>query len=186
MISLVERDSERALREIVAPGRFDELIGAVAEVVPWLPPNPTRAVLDRVGGTRDHFVLHGRVSGQDSTVAVIAEVVEADVIRYASESNGRLRKHSRRQLSASEGGVVAIPEAQLVIRPAGLDHRIPGLRLIHNRQEARALLSPLIGDFRGHGRLLGHRFGKRAVIQFRGADRRCVRSEEHTSELQSH
>ena len=111
--------------------------------------------------------LHCRVrlpGGMEQTV--LAEWVGPEAVSFAQAEIERLQKARRGQLAkGEEKGLLGDAASGLVLRRPGLDGRLPGLRLLHNRQVA--------GDFAWPGStgravnitLRGHRLGKRAVLQ---------------------
>ncbi|TRD16006.1 phosphotransferase family protein [Palleronia caenipelagi] len=91
-----------------------------------------------------------------------AAEAEADALR---SSLAKSRRGLRAMLDA--GAVVADPETGLILRRPGLDARLPGLRLLHDTDAARALLTRIEGSDPGAvtTTLMAHRLGKRAVIR---------------------
>lgn len=83
---------------------------------------------------------------------------------------------SRRGLGSAldNGSILADPASGLVLRRPGLDARLPGLRLLHDPDDARALIAKIEGYDPGPVRmtLMAHRLGKRAVLRCDAADRR--------------
>ncbi|MDU8943182.1 phosphotransferase [Ovoidimarina sediminis] len=105
-------------------------------------------------------------SGLD--VPVIAEHCHREAEAHAARVSASLMKSRNGQRAGlSAAAVVADREAGLVLRRPGLDERLPGLKLLHDRGAARAVLADLTGRDPGPVavRLVAHRLGKRAVLR---------------------
>lgn len=114
------------------------------------------------------------VYAQEDAV-ILAEHHGADCEAEAERLRASLGK-SRRGLGGALGlgSVLADPASGLVLRRPGLDARLPGLRLLHDPAEARALIATIEGTDPGSVTvtLMAHRLGKRAVLRCEGADGR--------------
>ena len=161
---------------ILSDDRWDDL----AEV---LDPAIVNAALARagLGGTgparieRVHFsarrptVLSLRVPHGRQTRTLHAEMIGPGAADHAGCEAVRLRKAGRSQLAkAAKSPVIADSQTGLVFRPPGFDARLPGLRLLHDQEAVRDLLSSL-GIQRASATwapiLIAHRLGKRAVLK---------------------
>lgn len=144
---------------------------------------PTAEALARVLGAppvetrleRTHFpagrpvqmVLSCRLA-DGRQAAVIAEYVPGAAEAHAAEANRRLAKSRHGQRAGIEASpVVADAATGLVLRRAGLDERLPGLRLLHERGAARDAIRRLLDDDPGPVAvsLAAHRLGRRAVLR---------------------
>lgn len=116
------------------------------------------------------LTVHG-ISGWMQSL--IAEWVGASADAYAQAELKSLRKSRRAQITRKDTeSIVSLPEQGLVLRHPGLDSKLPGLRLLHNPEEAAELLKPFVkidGD-NVTVELVAHRLGKRAVLRITTAE----------------
>jgi hypothetical protein len=109
-----------------------------------------------------------RVSAADgSNHTLIGEWQGAAAVDMAMAEAARLAKPRRGQ--AGDLSVVADLASGLVLRRPGFDARLPGLRLLHDHDWAKAQMPVLGCDPGAEVTLVAHRLGKRAVLRISGA-----------------
>lgn len=113
--------------------------------------------------------LHYRVllpNGMEQTV--LAQWLGAEAIAFAKAEARRLQKPRRGQVCTQATTILQGETASgLVLRRPGFDGRLPGLRMLHDRQAARNFVLPDDQAIANLGvTLRAHRLGKRAVLQF--------------------
>lgn len=102
---------------------------------------------------------------------VFAECCEDAAQARAGVIRASLAKSRNGQKNAADAtAVVVAKQAGLVLRRPGLDERLPGLRLLHDRAFARLALQRIFERDPGPvtAELVAHRLGKRAVLRIRG------------------
>lgn len=172
------------LRELLLPGRID------AVMAHWGQRN--MAPVANVLLQRLHPARHGGY-----TLAVTADIagrstgfwlqVVDDPRTHADAARRSLAKSRRAQLDPTQSHrLVDLPSHGVVVRPAGLDERIPGLSLLATPERLRVVLSDCLGKPLRRlpdVELLSHRLGKRAVARIRlGAARFIVKCYRDYSE----
>jgi hypothetical protein len=138
------------------------------------------------------FVLYYDVTlrggGEQRLQPVLGELTAGAPLRQYQRSIGKLRKGKRRQLreSSPPAPLAVLPVPGMVLRLAGYDERLHGLKLVHKPR----LLRPILLEHVDRGseiqrikpEVLGHRLGKRCIVRFRfqalgeGADAASRRS----------
>lgn len=116
-------------------------------------------------------VIHYRASDEMAVrqEILIGELVGTDVRLHCRDEAIRLRKSRRAQLSSGErGGLFHIDDPGIALRRPGLDSKLDGLRLLHDRPFAAHVVGDTLGEHVDAGRLeiqlMAHRLGKRAVL----------------------
>jgi hypothetical protein len=125
----------------------------------------------------NRFVLEYQVRFRDKTgdrvERVIGELVGDTAQEHCRRVIERLRKHRRGQLPRDEPTdlVAALPTLGLVLRFAGLDERLIGLKVAYDPAAIAPVLSrhlPINGGAEeGRVKVLNHRLGKRCVLRYR-------------------
>lgn len=143
------------LRTALIPGR---LANDLAEAdFDWLDGSISGADVTRVGVESKSFVLDLDVDVSGRHRRMIAEIPRTeDPAAALSNTMESLAKKRRGQRPAEGYGIGLVPETGMVVRSAGLDRRIPVLRLIHVPQSKGGLLG---------AEVLSHRLGKRVTIR---------------------
>ncbi|MEZ5659918.1 MAG: phosphotransferase [Burkholderiaceae bacterium] len=145
----------------------------------WGEDTTGRAIVQRV-----HFARRGRIVVQYAWLdehdrlrhVLHGEPVDGDAADKAAEESRRLRKPRRNQAAASQvDPVLALEAMPVLLRRAGHDAALPGLRLLHDadfrRHWLRLALGPAWAGSDVTVGLCAHRLGKRAVLRFeRGTD----------------
>ena len=144
--------------------------GRIGGLVSLLGEEPGRVRLERVHFPRRRPVqLHLSVSvGSGAQVPVLAEHVPGGAAEHAAHALASLRKSRNGQRAGLVGHPVVVDDARdLVLRRPGLDERLPGLRLLHEKDAARKAVERLTGGDPGTVAvaLVAHRLGKRAVLR---------------------
>lgn len=125
----------------------------------------------------NRFVLEYQVRFRDKTgdrvERVIGELVGDTAQEHCRRVIERLRKKRRGQLPRDEPTdlVAALPTLGLVLRFAGLDERLIGLKVAYDPAAIAPVLSrhlPINGGAEeGRVKVLNHRLGKRCVLRYR-------------------
>jgi hypothetical protein len=125
----------------------------------------------------NRFVLEYQVRFRDKTgdrvERVIGELVGDTAQEHCRRVIERLRKERRGQLPRDEPTdlVAALPTLGLVLRFAGLDERLIGLKVAYDPAAIAPVLSrhlPINGGAEeGRVKVLNHRLGKRCVLRYR-------------------
>lgn len=133
---------------------------------------------DRVhfSGSRPVLMTLQVDKGDGSRMPAWAEWIGTAAEDHAEAERASLRKSRRRQITQpGHGGVLADPGTGFVLRLAGLDTRLPGLRLLNDGQAAADLIERVEGRRMAAETLtvtlVAHRLGKRAVLRIEGPDR---------------
>lgn len=158
-------DPAHSLAEVMARGPSMSAMSAVTGS--QAPPRLARVHFSDRRPLQLVYVQEGRTA--------LAELHGAECVEEAQRLRESLGK-SRRGFGAAldDGAVVADPGSGLVLRRPGLDARLPGLRLLHDPEAARAHLTGIEGQDPGPvmATLMAHRLGKRAVLRLTGQDGR--------------
>ena len=152
------------LRALIAEGPSPEAAAALGAA-----PTGTTLKVARVHfpATKPMQLVLRTEDGTGETV--LAEWVGPSAPAHALAENARLAKPRRGQLmSRSMDAVIADPSSGLVVRRAGFDAKLPGLRLLHDPDWAAGRLGTLGLDPASSVKLVAHRLGKRAVLQIVG------------------
>lgn len=107
-----------------------------------------------------------------SSEMVFAECCPVDAKIHADRVRASLTKRRNGQKAGFDSSAVVVAgTAGLVLRRPGLDERLPGLRLLHDRVFACRAVETILGHDFGPlvTELVAHRLGKRAVLRIRGA-----------------
>jgi hypothetical protein len=123
------------------------------------------------------FVLYYDVRLRDGEVErsrpLLAELPEGEPLLHYQLALGKLRKSKRGQLgkASAPGPLALLPVPGMVLRLAGYDERLLGLKLVHMpRLLEPVLLEHVVGAGHGIGaieaEMLGHRLGKRCIVRF--------------------
>lgn len=150
------------LRQLIANGPDPT---AAAPLLQWSGPFSLR--VERVHFPAEKPVqLQIRATGEAGSALLIGEWLGGDAIGVAAVESMRLTKPRRGQSDAGRPAVVADPASGLILRRAGFDTKLPGLRMLYDPAFAAERLGAL-GLDAGRYRLslVGHRLGKRAVIR---------------------
>lgn len=132
---------------------------------------PVGLRLDRVHfpGKRPAQLVYSAKLPSGLFATVLAERCPGDPAERAAKATASLQKSRNGQRQAlANAPIVADRTARLVLRRPGLDERLPGLRILHDRAFARDVVEELT---RSHQpgplstRLMAHRLGKRAVVR---------------------
>ena len=102
---------------------------------------------------------------------VLAESCAEDPHGHAASVRASLSKSRHGQKAGLGPNAVEVAADEgLVLRRPGLDERLPGLRLLHDRDFARKALGAALGRDLGpvEPQLVAHRLGKRAVLRVSG------------------
>ncbi len=150
-------------------------------IVALLHPDYGREVFARFCGAKTHRLermyfsssrplsLHYRTLRHDGIEqTVLAQWFGKDAISFAKAEARRLQKPRRGQI-CPQGATILQGEIEsgLVLRRPGFDSRLPGLRMLHDRDAAQNFLERHRWSATGPGvTLRAHRLGKRAVLQF--------------------
>jgi hypothetical protein len=124
------------------------------------------------------FVLYYEVTlrqgGRERSQALCGELTEGAPQLHYQRAREKLRKRKRGQVrkDGAPAPLAMLPVPGMVLRLAGYDERLHGLKLVH----APRLLEPiLLEHVAGEGgaigaiepEMLGHRLGKRCIVRFR-------------------
>ena len=120
------------------------------------------------------YRVHVAAADGPAMLGLFGELVGENVHERHHEAVASLSKARRKQISGPGPGdtVSYIAELGMILRLAGIDEKISGLRFVHKPRKAREILAPWI-DTGGlklknvQPELLGHRLGKRCAIRFR-------------------
>ena len=118
-----------------------------------------------------HYVVRLERSGSETRRELFGEWVGTEAISRCRELRWKLAKKRRKQIprdERAEESVFCLPELGVVMRQAGLDERLPGLRLIHDIPALRLHLASegLAAEAQDvQVELLGHRPGKRCIVR---------------------
>jgi Phosphotransferase enzyme family len=123
------------------------------------------------------FVLHYEVTlrrgGEQRLQPVLGELTAGAARRHYQQAIGKLRKGKRRQLTESSplAALAVLPDPGMVLRLAGYDERLYGLKLVHKPRLLRPTLLEHVDRSseieRIRPEMLGHRLGKRCIVRFR-------------------
>ncbi len=120
-----------------------------------------------------HYEAHLREKGARFRQTLLAELPLADVCDYAEAVRQKLRKSRRGQCAAAShpANLFVIKDLGLLFRVPGLDERIAGLKLLHDKEHAFEVLAQVLpseADSLGslQTRLISHRLRKRCVVRF--------------------
>lgn len=142
-----------------------------ASLAELLGETPVGLRLDRVHfpGKRPAQLVYSAKLPSGLLATVLAESSPGDPEESAAKSTASLRKSRNGQRRAlANAPIVADRTARLVLRRPGLDERLPGLRILHDRVFARDVVEGLTGSHHPgpvSTRLMAHRLGKRAVVR---------------------
>ncbi len=144
----------------------------------------------RDGGFTVLYEIGFDEAGRRRVEQFFGQIVFGDPLAAAAAARRRLAKARRGQLAdgSTPDAVCGLPGLAMVLRRAGLDEKLPGLRVLRSPDSAVGPFSRYLGADAGRSRavravraeLLGHRLGKRAVVRLRferdgsGAARRSV------------
>lgn len=189
-MSEVREDEAALLSRLRAGSPIRGLVQLLGEV-------PARVTLERAHFPRARPVqlnLAARL-GSGTVVPVLAEHIPEGAAAAAARALASLAKERHGQRAGLvPSAIVADSETGLVLRRPGLDERLPGLRLLHDPDAARAMEAGLTGRDPGPVRvnLVAHRLGKRAVLRIaaggtvRYARLRATKSGDGASRLARH
>ncbi|MGL4311878.1 MAG: phosphotransferase family protein [Paracoccaceae bacterium] len=162
LATAIPRPAPADLRQLIANGPDP---AAAAALLQWSGPISLR--VERVHFPTDKPVqFQIRATTGTESALLIGEWLGGDVIGVAAVEAVRLAKPRRGQTDAERPAVVADPASGLILRRAGFDTKLPGLRLLYDPAFAAERLG-ILGLDAGRYRLslVGHRLGKRAVIR---------------------
>ncbi|MGI8516768.1 MAG: phosphotransferase [Acidimicrobiia bacterium] len=146
------------LRTALIPGRL--AIEVAVAGFDWLGGCVTAVEVTRVGVAPHSFVLDLDVELGGGHRKLIAEIPRTgDPAAALTSTVESLGKKRRGQRPATGYGIGMLPGSGMVIRSAGLDRRLPVLRLLHIAPEQGGLVG---------AEVLSHRLGKRVTIRKSG------------------
>jgi Ser/Thr protein kinase RdoA (MazF antagonist) len=148
------------LRMALKPGWLSTELAAAG--FDWLHGPITGVEVTRVGAATNSFVLDVDVAVGGSHRQLIAEIPRTGdpALALASTVEG-LRKKRRGQRPTTAYGIGLLPRWGMLVRAAGLDRRLPVLRLLHARLDEGGLVG---------AEVLSHRLGKRVTIRKPGGE----------------
>ncbi|MFN2485710.1 MAG: aminoglycoside phosphotransferase family protein, partial [Acidimicrobiia bacterium] len=146
------------VRTALIPGQLSTEIAAAS--FDWLDGFVAGVEVTRVGVAPHSYVLDLDVAVGGGQRKLIAEMPRTgdpgDALAATVESLGKKRRGQR---PATGYGIGMLPGRGMVVRSAGLDRRLPGLRLLHIAPEQGGLVG---------AEVLSHRLGKRVTIRKSG------------------
>lgn len=159
------------MKRVLDPFTLAESLAATQNMSAELAPE-TATVTRTLFSRRRHVVFHALLANDRQSVRkpYLAELSGDSSAEHCARERRKLAKSRRAQLEKTDDqSVFEVPELGLVFRRAGLDAKLPGLRLLHDRRRAAEVCARALGistkRIAVHTSLMAHRLGKRAVIR---------------------